>query len=386
MTEIREPVDQLQPGEFEAFIDLINDAFGFGASDGFTHFLAGRYKPTPELAGCNYIIRQGNTLAAGAGVFPIDWRVGARTLRVAGVGGVAVDPRHRRQGLMRRIMDHLLAHIREAGYPLSYLGGQRQRYRYWGWERAGCHASYHVQPANVRHDPPAGYESIELDPVGDDPAQLATLGELYDRQRIRAHRPLGSMRDFLRHWRMHPLAARDAGGRVLGYIAINVQDRDAAELVVAHPDDAPAVVARAVMEHGPLAVSMPAGSDAAVTRRLASLAERVRVADSGNWQVFNWPVVIEALMHAAHATQPLMAGEVVLAIEDAGALRLAVTGEGPACEPTRARPAMTLDAATATRLLFGPLRPREVVTLPADAAALEAWCPLPLALGRLDHV
>ena len=386
MTQIDEAVARLSPSEFDAFIDLINDAFGFSPADGFTHLLAGRYKPTPELVGCNCFIRRDGQMVAGAGVFPITWRVGGRELTMAGVGGVAVDPRFRRQGLMRRVMDHVRRRIGEAGYPLSWLGGQRQRYLYWGWERAGWHWTAHVQPANVRHDPPAGYDAIELVPIGDDASLLDAAYELHGRQPVHAVRPRELMGDFLRHWRTQAYAACDGQRRVRGYLSMSVQQRHVVELVVADAGDAGRIVARAVMEHGPLTIMLPAGVEPALLHSLSQVAETMRLGDAGNWQIFDWPAVLEAVMHAAHAARPLVSGEVVAEIEGAGAVRLAMTGDGPVCEPTHARPALSVDAATATRMLFGPLRPSDVVSLPGEAAVLEAWCPLPLSLPRLDHV
>jgi len=44
------------------------------------------------------------------------------------------------------------------------------------------------------------------------------------------------------------------------------------------------------------------------------------------------------------------------------------------------------DALLAHRLLFGPLRPSQIIELPAAAAALDAWCPLPLYWAPQDNV
>ena len=38
------------------------------------------------------------------------------------------------------------------------------------------------------------------------------------------------------------------------------------------------------------------------------------------------------------------------------------------------------------RLLFGPLPPSHVLNLPANAALLDAWCPLPMFWPALDYL
>jgi hypothetical protein len=67
-------------------------------------------------------------------------------------------------------------------------------------------------------------------------------------------------------------------------------------------------------------------------------------------------------------------------------LLLEVDGEHICCARTDAEPALSADPATAMRLLLGPLPPSAVLALPADAALLEQWCPLPLFWGRQDGV
>ena len=74
-------------------------------------------------------IRRDGCLAAVVGIFPIEWHVGSTTLRMAGIGGVCTDPQRRGQGLMSRLMRHVVDAVRADGYDLSYLGGQRQKSR-----------------------------------------------------------------------------------------------------------------------------------------------------------------------------------------------------------------------------------------------------------------
>jgi predicted acetyltransferase len=60
-------------------------------------------------------------LVAGAGVFPFEMTIPGGPLPCAGVTVVGVHPTHRRQGLLRRLMNEQLADIRERGEPFAAL-------------------------------------------------------------------------------------------------------------------------------------------------------------------------------------------------------------------------------------------------------------------------
>ena len=108
---------------------------------------------------------------------------------------------------------------------------------------------------------------------------------------------------------------------------------------------------------------------------------------SGNWQMFDWPAMVEALLQLKlHAGEPLPAGRVTVEIEDYGKICLEVDGIAARCTKTRKAADVSGPAPDIMRLLFGPLPPSAVMSLPATALPLSAWCPLPLYLPRQDTV
>jgi hypothetical protein len=118
---------------------------------------------------------------------------------------------------------------------------------------------------------------------------------------------------------------------------------------------------------------------------LGQIAERTDVVSPGNWQVFNWPRTVDALLRQRYKAMPLPTGSVVIRINKAS-IRMTVDGESATCVKTDEQPHIETDPCTAVRLLFGPMPPSGVLTIPRTAAILEAWCPLPLSIPNQDRI
>ena len=62
----------------------------------------------------------------------------------------------RGKGYVRLLMAHCAEQMATEGYHLSVLGGIRQRYGYFGFEKCGRAATYHVNRSNVKRCAPPG--------------------------------------------------------------------------------------------------------------------------------------------------------------------------------------------------------------------------------------
>lgn len=376
-------ITRLRAADFGELMPFLARAFRYAEADWFATRLPTLYRPSEERMACNLAVRRGGRLAAVVGVFPFAWRVGGRELRVAGIGGVATDPDLRGSGLMRLLMDRALAEIRAGGFHLSYLGGQRQRYRYWGWERAGVEVRASVTPANLRHGPPSELPAIELSPAGSDPSEASALRALHDAQPAHCAREPGHFMDHLRLWASTARVAREAG-RVVGYAVLDGRGVEVPELVARDLPTALGIVRALVGAGGEKCFALPPGE---LARAVAGFAEHVSLQETGNWQVFDWPATLTALLLARRQDGELPEGEVVLGIRgQARRLALRVGPREVACEPTDAPPVLELDAPGMLQCLCGPLPPSQRTRLSPTAARLDAWCPLPLRISRQDHV
>ena len=377
---------QLTAADFDRAMDVMNYAFRKAAPDDFANLLPKLYRPDDEHMSCHYAVVADDEIRAVVGVFPLLWKVGDATLRIGGIGGVSTHPRFRGQGLMQRLMEHSVATMREQGYHLSWLGGQRQRYANFGYEKCGHAISFKLNRRNLR-DRFGGTSSVYFEEImAGDVQRLTRVRELHNARSIRAERPESDLYSLLCSWSCRPYAALD-NGEMVGYVVSSGLGGDLAELAAATPD-VELEIARAWVEQGPSdGVSIELGPLAGgILPHLAALAEHTSVDGSGNWQVFDWVSVTKGLLTARQSVVPLPAGRVTLAIAGYGTLAIEVDADIVSCRKGDEPAMISCDSPLAHRLLFGPLPPSQLLDLPADAAALESWCPLPLFWPRTDNV
>jgi hypothetical protein len=106
----------------------------------------------PEVMKWQWGIRHGEQLMSIVGLFPRTLLVMDETLSVGGIGGVSTHQRlSRGSGHMRTLMHHCVDQMKADGCDLAFLGGQRQRYAYYGFDRCGSQVSFQISSKNVQH-------------------------------------------------------------------------------------------------------------------------------------------------------------------------------------------------------------------------------------------
>ncbi|MFA6111425.1 MAG: GNAT family N-acetyltransferase [Candidatus Latescibacterota bacterium] len=383
-----EEIVQLTAADFEDAMDFLNLVFGAHRPHDFERLLPAAYQPTDELMSCNYAIRTEGRIRGIVGMFPLHWQVGDATLKVAGVGGVSTHPRSRGAGYMRALMNHCVRLMREQGYHLSYLGGQRQRYQYFGYERCGQLHHFTLNKPNLRHcfgdeEPGIRFEPLEAT----DADRLTAVQGQHDAQPIHCLRPPANFYNHLRNWYNRPHVALDADNSMVGYLVATGSGDRVAEMVTDGDEIGLRALRAWVAGHTDHEVTVALPSvRAGLGRLLGRYCERIVVQPSGNWQMFDWPGVLDALLKARPLSGPVLEGEVVVKVEGIGGLKLYVDGGEVGCKSTDDEPAVQCDPLTAMRLFFGPLAPSQIMALPAAAALLDQWCPLPLFWPSQDGV
>ncbi|MHB1157318.1 MAG: GNAT family N-acetyltransferase [Phycisphaerales bacterium] len=390
-------ITQPTVADFDELIAFMNRAFSFTPDIGFTRRLPVLYQRTERHLSCQHIIRRdGNTgpIVASIGLYPLTWRAGDASLRIAGIGGVSCDPDHRARGFMSHILTHLRQLIADEKYHLSYLSGQRQRYAHFGWEVAGSLHNFQLNTTNLKHTPDSPENpGCKLEPFTGQPDALPAMRRLHDAQPAFIERSDESFPLAIQSWFASTWLLRDPRQNVAAYAVVSQNGSTVTEIVAADTSHAMRLL-RLLLTDRPAATPaitainvQLAGEQHELTRTLGTVAETFNVQPAGNWRIFDWPAVLGALLLLRQRIAPLMPGRVTLRITDIDrAIRLEATDSAVHVDWTDAPADVSLDAKTAMRVLFGPLPPSAVTALPATAASLNAWCPLPLSFPAPDHV
>lgn len=388
MPDTAKNIQRVTAAQFDEFVEMLDEVFSEHEPHNFRTRLPALYKADDQHSNCNLIIRREGQIAAALGVFPIDWRTrSGDSLKMAGIGGVSVRKQFRGQGLMKKLMKAAIELIEQEGYDLCYLGGQRQRYRYFGWERCGSRYRLRITKDNVRHDLPQDITNgLSLKKIEDEPGLFAQMQKLHRAQPTWCGRNFSPFRDYLRQWKKNGWAVLNKDGAVAAYIVGNPGISDVGELVACDSNSALAAVKLWIDCAGDSNFLFPT-IPTEIRRKLLSLCEYPVVETTGNWRIFNWPKTVGTLLKLRQSTAPVVSGEITIGLIDKDiSLRLWVSKTGAGCEKTEGKPDIRLDSCRAMSMLFGPAAPGAVVDLPDSAGVLESWCPLPLHLYLTDHV
>ncbi|WP_438449270.1 GNAT family N-acetyltransferase [Gorillibacterium sp. sgz5001074] len=97
------------------------------------------------------------SLAAKLTVLPLAAYIGGREVPMGGIAGVATWPEYRREGLVKRLLQHVLAAMKEQGQTISFLHPfQFEFYRRFGWETYTEYKTYELETVQLPKFPETG--------------------------------------------------------------------------------------------------------------------------------------------------------------------------------------------------------------------------------------
>ncbi len=132
------------------------------------------------------IIKDGTKVVSHVGCVDQTVMLERGKVRVAGISGVATKPEYRGMGLMTKILLYTEDFLKQQGYALSDLGGDRQRYGHFGWELAGRVWQFNLTARSLAsQDEPGGYEVLRYSATPDEVDRTLALNR---RQRIGVRR------------------------------------------------------------------------------------------------------------------------------------------------------------------------------------------------------
>lgn len=136
----------------QEILDFANMVFSmeYGRTD-FAALLPKAYSPGRYGIVTHHMIREGGRIRALIDMYPVTLQQQGRAVRAAYVGTVSVHPNARRRGYMIELMKRAEEDARGQGCALMILDGERHRYQYYGFERAGIRCDFLIETGNIRH-------------------------------------------------------------------------------------------------------------------------------------------------------------------------------------------------------------------------------------------
>ena len=148
MTEYR----LARPQEEADVLDFINMVFSMHSQPHDFAALLPKVYAHPGFARYHYVAVEDGHIRGTVALLPLTLRVEENCALKAGyIGSVAVHPYSRGAGHMKALMRMALTDAEAQGYDLLALGGRRQRYAYFGFEKGGQRLTFSLNSDNVRH-------------------------------------------------------------------------------------------------------------------------------------------------------------------------------------------------------------------------------------------
>ncbi|MCX5642959.1 MAG: GNAT family N-acetyltransferase [Candidatus Omnitrophica bacterium] len=131
-----EKIQSAEAKDYEQIQRFLEDAYGHSYNAFLNMYPALWHKDTTDYRHI-YSIREEGRIVSLVRLFPLDLILGPVSVKVAGIGSVSTSPSVRGKGYMNRLMEHATAKMKEEGFPISVLSGDRHRYQTFGYEEAG---------------------------------------------------------------------------------------------------------------------------------------------------------------------------------------------------------------------------------------------------------
>ncbi len=357
-----------RPDEEMEVLDLINSVFSQAARPHDFAQLIPKVYAHPGFAKLHAVAVEDGRIRGTVAMLPVAIHAGEETLKCGYIGSVSVHPRFRGKGYMKELMAMQIAEAKRQGFDFMSLGGQRQRYQYFGFVRYGDAVHFSLSQANARHALPKE-NTFTFAPAQECHAEA--IAALHGKQALYCERP--RLLDTLRTYGGVPYVLLN-GEEISGYLV--TLDDQITELCLSRESDLPAVMAAWIREHKSCQVCC-GGEMTQRIQGLAAFAETYSINASFSMiKVLNWESVLRAMLRL----RPLPDGERVVQIENAGAFRLGVENGNAEALPCQSRPDCIWTETQAAETLFSPLQAQTV-----PDPVLRSWLPLTLDIPIADR-
>lgn len=371
-----------KPEEYEDIIDFANYVFNVD----FPSLLPKIYKNHKESSQHHHLIKEGQKIKAVVGSFPLGLAVGENRLKVRGIGTVSVHRYSRGSGYMKLLMDNAVREMQEEDCDFAVLGGQRQRYEYWGFTPCGISMNLNFNSSNIKHtklDIKDNYIFVKYDEMRTD--ELDRALQIHNSQRAHGLRERNNFIEIASSWE-HNVIFIYNNDEFSGYICASKNNENINEILLEKPEEIDKVLVSYMrnynLKNASIRMFMHMTEE---FMKLSRFCENYSINSAANIYVINYKNVIKAFMDLKNSFSPLCEGVLILNVEEKGRYKIQVKDRVVTVEETDMPYDISLSHLEASSLLFSHstfINTAYNITNPL----VKAWFPLPLFFPRLDNV
>lgn len=145
MAKIRHP----KKSEIDYIFDMCNRIFRYEKGGWNLNFIKKQFHAFDEND--ILVIEKNGKIVSHLYMKPYQINICGAILKGAEVGGVATEEKYRGRGFASSLLREAIYKMKERGLQISTLGGFRDRYARWGWERGGSSRTYIISDRSVRY-------------------------------------------------------------------------------------------------------------------------------------------------------------------------------------------------------------------------------------------
>lgn len=353
----------------------------------FLHLLPKCYKDQYRPAYNNFVVQDENgEFRSAIGSFYNDMIVADEPFKTCCIGNVAVGKDYRGNGYMKELLRLSVDAMAENGTDIAYLGGQRQRYGFFGFETAGTSYNFGFSGKALKHSLGNIESDLEVTRLEEnDIESIKNIEKLYSRLPVRSNRPLESYFDVLSSWRDETYILKE-NGKFIGYFIFNHDLSTLCEWDAIDADYFPRLVMAAAKKEGRTRTGVSLIVAPFETEKLnfcTKNADSSRIDNCEMILVYHFKKAINAYLKAKSSYAKLCDGEMTVLIRGVNGdekIRITVKDNVTSVEDFDGTPEFEFDHHTATRIFFSNFI-SDRAALPAN---LQQWFPLHLYLSPSD--
>lgn len=383
MSEDRITVEQLHKEDFDECMDLIDLVFSQAhRPHDFRASVPKSNRPEEELMNRYFGLRENGKLCSVLLCWPMEAEISGQSLHFYSLGNVATLHRCEGKGYMAKVMSRVQEYMKENGADICELGGLRQRYGYYEYERCGQRFQITLSRYNCQKSflPETEYCFFPLS--AEDAASVDFCRRLYESSPVWNRR--GDDRQFFNHLLSFgncPVLVKDQKGLLSGYFVQN--KGHISEIGLCSAKDVLPVCAAFIQKMNLEAVTVDLRWwQQDLLREFDRICEDITVKCDHQFKVFRWDRVVKAFFDVKAAYSPLLPGKAVVGIEGWGNLSIEVKDGSATVEKTGEDAQRFLSQSEAHRLFFGFVPG----TVTGADPVIANWFPLPLGWNSNDCV